>query len=226
MGAVHMLRNLPRFTFLAMTFLLASWAWGQSGQDLVEIQSIDPTIQVELKYATADNITGRVLYPADFKAQLRRDIAVNLQKAQAVLRPLGYGLKVWDAYRPLEVQKALYAVISDPRYVAAPGVQSMHNRGVAVDITLVDAEGRELEMPTKFDVMGRSASYFYSGGNPAVLKRVVLLQRVMSRAGFYACKTEWWHFFSRKWRDYPNVVETTVDAPPEQKNKSARKRVP
>ncbi|MEO7931985.1 MAG: M15 family metallopeptidase [Chthoniobacterales bacterium] len=203
-------RNLPYFLAIAICFLFAERLRGEpveSPNDLVEIQKLDPTIQVELKYATTDNITGRVLYPAKFKAQLRRGVMEELMRAQATLRPMGYGLKIWDAYRSLDVQKALFAVISDPRYVATPGVHSMHNRAAAVDVTLVDANGRELEMPTKFDVMGPRASYFYSAKDPAVLKRLVLLQRVMSQSGFYACRTEWWHFFSRRWEKYPNVPE-------------------
>ncbi len=209
-----MLCNLPYLQALAICFLLTGGLRAESAEspgDLVEIQKTDPTIQVELKYATADNITGRVLYSADFKAQLRRGVAVELMQAQAALRPMGYGLKIWDAYRPLEVQKALFAVISDPRYVATPGGLSMHNRGVAVDVTLVDANGGELVMPTKFDVMGPRASYFYSAKNPAVLKRLVLLQRVMNQSGFYACRTEWWHFFSRHWKNYPNIPEPITD---------------
>lgn len=207
-----MLRNLPYLAALAIYFLGAT-VQAESESDLVEIQTIDPTILVELKYATSDNLSGRVLYPADFRAQLRRGVALELHSAQEALRPLGLGLKVWDAYRPLEVQKALFEIISNPSYVAAPGGLAMHNRGVAVDVTLVDASGRDLEMPTKFDAMGHAATYFYDGGNPLILGNLIVLQRVMKQAGFYACKTEWWHFFSRKWERFPNVPEAPEDTP-------------
>ncbi len=204
---MKLLTKLPYIVVLAIYFLLAGGAWAESEKDLVEIQSVDPTILVELKYASAENITGKVLYPPEFKASLRRGVMKELEQAQATLRSVGYGLKVWDAYRPLAAQKELYAVNSDPRFVAEPGVRSMHNRGVAVDVTLVDTNGNEVEMPTKFDVMGESAFYIYRGGNPLVEKNLKVLQRVMKESGFYACRTEWWHFFSRAWEEYPNVPE-------------------
>ena len=204
-------RNLPYLAALAIYFL-ARVIHAQSENDLVEITAVDPTIQVDLKYASSDNLTGRVLYPVGFKAKLRRGVALELKSAQEALRPLGVGLKVWDAYRPLEVQKVLFAVVSNPSYVAVPGGLAMHNRGVAVDVTLVDISGRDLPMPTKFDVMGHAASYFYDGGSPFVMRNLVLLQRVMKQAGFYACRTEWWHFFSRKWERYPNVLDAPDNA--------------
>lgn len=199
--------NLPHIVLTAMVFFSAIPLLAESGSDLVEVRQIDPTIQVDLKYAAADNLTGRVLYPKHFTALLRRAVALDLKKAQDALRPMGLGLKIWDAYRPMETQKALFEVIHDPRYVANPGVMSMHNRGVAVDVTLVDGEGNEVEMPTKFDTMGSQATYFYSGKNPFVMRRLITLQSVMSDAGFYACRTEWWHFFSRRWKDFPNVSQ-------------------
>lgn len=202
-----MFRSLPYILYFAICFSVYAAPAVQSDDDLVEIQEIDPTILVELKYATTDNLTGRILYPEGFKARLRRGVALQLREAQNALRPLGAGLKIWDAYRPIEVQKALYDVVNNPSYVASPGVESMHNRGVAVDVTLVDLNGREKPMPTKFDVIHSSATFFYKGGNPAILKNLVLLQRVMSQNGFYACRTEWWHFFSRKWQKYPNVLD-------------------
>lgn len=201
-----MRRNLPYLAALAIYFLVKT-IHAESENDLVEIGAVDSTIQIDLKYASSDNLTGRVLYPVGFKAKLRRGVALELKAAQEALRPLGVGLKVWDAYRPLAVQKALFDVINNPSYVAVPGGLAMHNRGVAVDVTLVDTSGRDLPMPTAFDVMGHAASYFYEGGNPVVLKNLTLLQRVMKQAGFYACRTEWWHFFSRKWEQYPNVLE-------------------
>jgi len=175
----------------------------ESPLDLVVLADIIPTLVIELPYATPNNITGKTLYYPGFKARLRRGVALELKAAQETLQPMGYRLKVWDAWRPMSAQKALYAVISDPRYVAEPGEAAMHNRGVAVDVTLVDAEGRELTMPTGFDVMTREAHYHYRGKDPVIAKNLALLQKVMKENGFYACRTEWWHFFSRKWRAYP-----------------------
>lgn len=199
--------KLPYIALLAIYFLINGTLAGQSESDLVEIQSVDPTIQVELKYAAADNLTGKVLYPPEFKAQLRRGVLNELIQAQRSLESLGYGLKVWDAYRPMDAQKELFFVNSDPRFVALPGLQSMHNRGAAVDVTLVDKNGKEVPMPTKFDVMDSSAFYIYRGKDPVILKNLQTLQKVMKQSGFFACRTEWWHFFSRQWEKYPNVPE-------------------
>lgn len=174
--------------------------------DLVPIQSIEPSIQIDLKYKTADNITGKPIYPPQFQALLRRGVAIDLQNVQLALRKFGYGLKVWDAWRPLYAQKALYAAIPDTRYVADPGLHPLHNRGVAVDVTLYDlATNKELPMPTAFDVMDPSADFFYKGGDYQILRRVQILQKTMLENRFYATRTEWWHFVSTQWKQFSNI---------------------
>lgn len=204
-------RSLPQIThqtnllWLVLLLLGVTSLQAQSDLDLVEIQSIDPTILVELKYQTSDNLAKKPIYPPEFRAQLRRGVAVKLAGAQRTLGLLGFRLKVWDAYRPMEAQRLLYAVNSDPRYVAAPGQRSMHNRGVAVDVTLTDASGNEVAMPTGFDAMTPAAHYFYDGKDRLIRYRLLALQKAMRENGFFACRTEWWHFFSRDWQKYPNV---------------------
>lgn len=187
--------------------------------EMVPIQSVEPSIQVDLKYKTAANITGKPIYPPEFQALLRRGVAIDLQKAQLALRKYGYGLRVWDAWRPIYAQKALFAAIPDTRYIADPGLRPLHNRGVAVDVTLYDlATGRELPMPTAFDVMNGSADYFYKGEDYQILRRVQMLQKAMLDNGFYATRTEWWHFVSTQWKHYPNIdaipVQSTSAATP------------
>lgn len=173
---------------------------------MVSIQSIEPSIQIDLKYKTAANVTGKPIYPPDFQALLRRGVAIELQNAQFALRKYGYGLRVWDAWRPIYAQKALFAALPDTRYVADPGLHPLHNRGVAVDVTLYDlATGKELPMPTDFDAMDGSAGYFYKGDDYQILRRVQLLQKAMLDNGFHPTRTEWWHFVSRQWKHYPHI---------------------
>jgi D-alanyl-D-alanine dipeptidase len=120
------------------------------GCDLVNLQALDPSLVIDNRYATDANVTGRRLYPAN-DIYLERSAAERLARVQASLRGQGRGLKVFDGYRPLAIQKALWKVKPDARYVADPAKGSRHNRGSAVDVTLVDAAGRELPMPSGFD---------------------------------------------------------------------------
>ncbi|MHA1838932.1 MAG: M15 family metallopeptidase, partial [Candidatus Ranarchaeia archaeon] len=122
-----------------------------SGDELVEVQTVCPEIRIEMKYATNDNFMHRKLY-SSARCLLRRKVAKRLCKAQHILEKKGYGLKVWDAYRPLSVQQEMWKIIPNPDFVADPRLGSRHNRGAAVDVTLVNLEtGQEVLMPTKFD---------------------------------------------------------------------------
>ena len=124
---------------------------------LVDVATLDPTIRFDLRYAGPDNFTGVAVYPAA-RCLLRRDAADRLVRVQRRLRNDGLGLLVWDCYRPFTVQERFWALVPDARYVARPERRdgrpvsgSKHNRGAAVDVTLVDAAGRPLPMPTGFD---------------------------------------------------------------------------
>src|SRR5437867_7395192 len=124
---------------------------------LVDLRALDPSIRVEMPYATPQNFTGVALYPVA-RCLLRREVAERLVRVERRLRAEGLGLLVWDCYRPFRVQQRLWALVPDARYVAEPVVRdgrpvagSKHNRGAAVDLTLVDAAGRPLEMPSAFD---------------------------------------------------------------------------
>ena len=127
--------------------------------NLVDVRAVDPTILVDLRYATPDNITGRALYPPDMPALVRPTTANRLARAQIYLRARHFGLKIWDAYRPLAAQLELWKMSHNGSFVADPqnGNGSLHSWGVAVDATLVDELGREVALPAKFDEFNTAA---------------------------------------------------------------------
>lgn len=172
------------------------------GLELVELAAIDPSFVIDARYATADNPARERLYPANV-LYLERSAAVRLAKVQAGLRARGLGLKVFDGYRPLAVQKALWKAMPDPRYVADPATGSRHNRGSAVDVTLVDGAGHELPMPTAFDEFDERAHLDYAEGPPERLANRGILQEAMRAEGFMPLATEWWHFDAPDWERFP-----------------------
>lgn len=191
-------------------FLLVLTAAAKPRYDnLVDIQSVDPTILVDLRYATADNVTGHALYPPDTPALVRPTTADRLARAQKYLRARHFGLKIWDAYRPLAAQIELWKKTHDGAFVADPlaGNGSLHTWGVAVDATLVDEQGRDVAMPTKFDEFNSSAKLRYHGGDPSVRQHLMILQRAMREGGFYGMRTEWWHFIAYDWKKYAPLRE-------------------
>jgi D-alanyl-D-alanine dipeptidase len=177
--------------------------------NLVDIREVDPTIVVELRYVTPDNVTGHSLYPSDMPALVRPKTAARLAKAQAFLRARHYGLKIWDAYRPLAAQMELWEGTHDGAFVADPlaGNGSLHTWGVAVDATLVDEKGREVAMPTAFDEFTSAAKLRYHGDNPEVKLNLKILQAAMKHGGFYGMRTEWWHFIAYDWKKYAPIRE-------------------
>lgn len=163
---------------------------------LVDIQTVDPTIVVELRYAGNNNLLKRPLYPQGMRARARPEVAEALAKAQTILRRYQYGLKIWDAYRPVAVQTKLWRASRNSDYVANPeaGVGSLHSWGIAVDATLVDSWNRPVTMPSDFDDFTPAAMWRYTGRSFNVLGHVRLLQWAMHKAGFWGMRTEWWHF--------------------------------
>lgn len=185
-------------------FVLALGCQWHSDHQFVDLQTIDPTIIVDLRYARADNFLGRAVYE-DTRCFLRRGTAERLARVQKRLRAQGYGLKVWDGYRPLSVQRKMWEIMPDPRYVADPSKGSRHNRGAAVDVTLVDAQGKECEMPTPFDDFSPKAAADNMDVTPLALKHRQILQQAMTAEGFTIYEAEWWHFNDPEWQKYPIV---------------------
>lgn len=171
---------------------------------LVDIQSVDPTIVVELRYAGNNNFLKHPLYPQGMRARVRPEVAQALSKAQTILREYQYGLKIWDAYRPISVQTKLWEASRNNDYVANPevGVGSLHSWGIAVDATLVDSWNRPVRMPSDFDDFTPAAMWRYTGPSFEILGHVRLLQWAMHRAGFWGMRTEWWHFTIADWEKY------------------------
>jgi beta-N-acetylhexosaminidase/D-alanyl-D-alanine dipeptidase len=177
--------------------------------ELVDIHVVDDTIALDIRYATANNFTGVAVYP-QARCKLRYAIARRLAAVQAAVRARGYRLEVWDCYRPFSVQKKLWELVPDPRYVAKPVSRrgklvsgSKHNRGAAVDLTLIDSAGSELEMPTAYDEFSRKAHRNWRGASKRAREHSQLLEQAMVDQGFEPLPTEWWHFDGPGWADYP-----------------------
>lgn len=169
-------------------------------EGLVRLDDLDAGFIFDLKYATADNFVGRAVYPVAVAA-LKKETAERLLQANAIFRADGYSIKIWDAYRPLSVQRILWQTCPDGRYVINPdplppagGWKARHYNGMAVDMTLVDAEGCELLMPTGFDEFSERAAPDCPETSGEALRNVQYLISVMESAGFKTASTEWWHF--------------------------------
>ena len=160
----------------------------------VLVSSLDKNIVIDLKYATTDNFTKKIIYPNNV-CVLRKNTAQKLVKANSQLKKLGYEIKVWDAYRPIYVQQIFWNIVKDSRFVANPSNGgSIHNKGCAVDVTLVDINGNELNMPSKFDDFSYKAYRTNSKQTSEAKKNVDLLTKCMVDNGFTTIDTEWWHF--------------------------------
>lgn len=162
--------------------------------DFVRVRDYIPDIVIELKYATSNNFTGAVVY--DFSdVYLRYSTVLKLMDVQAELRQQGYLLKIWDGFRPLEAQRMLWQAKPDPNYVSNPDTgNNSHSRGNTVDVTLVNAQGREVEMPSGFDEFTTFADRDYSDCTDAAAENAKLLESIMEKHGFKGLESEWWHF--------------------------------
>ncbi|MEC8493502.1 MAG: M15 family metallopeptidase [Planctomycetota bacterium] len=165
---------------------------------LVEVAAADPRIRVRTVYATADNFVGEVLYPVS-RTFLRRSAMERLSRVQDRLEAQGLGLLVYDGYRPWSVTKRMWDVIGDPDFVADPSKGSRHNRGMAVDCGLVDAEGRPLPMPTAFDAFVPEARADALLASAELTRNRETLVSVMEAEGFRVLSSEWWHFDAEGW---------------------------
>lgn len=158
-----------------------------------DLASLDPSIRLDIKYATSDNFTKEKIYDCP-SCLLRPEAAEAIVKAQKILKRRGLGLKMFDCYRPRPYQQRLWDKVPNPDYVTPPAKGSMHSRGAAVDLTIVDARGNELDMGTPYDFFGPEAHTDNTNLPPQVLANRRLLQQTMSAVGFKGIRTEWWHF--------------------------------
>jgi zinc D-Ala-D-Ala dipeptidase len=173
--------------------------------DLVEVVRLDPTIKLDVRYATTNNFLGTPVY-TEARAFLQRPAAEAVVRANRELRRQGYGLIIHDGYRPWYVTKIFWdAVPADKKnFVADPAKGSMHNRGCAVDISLYDLKtGSEVTMPSGYDEMTDRAFADYTGGTAEERARRAVLRKAMEQQGFTVLPDEWWHFDYKDWKQYP-----------------------
>ncbi|MES2598309.1 MAG: M15 family metallopeptidase [Verrucomicrobiota bacterium] len=199
-------------TFLSLsaaaTLLLTGCAAGPGGwidqkqvlraaqaKGLVDVRAAIPGIKVDLRYATRHNVTGRPLYPRNMPCLLRPSTLERLKQVQAALKTQGYGVKIWDAWRPPEVQEMLVSQDGKSGMFLDPEVGwSRHCGGVSLDATLVDASGHELRMPTAFDENFAQAGSDQIPADPIVRQNLQVLHSAMRAAGLKPLPSEWWHF--------------------------------
>ena len=190
---------------LLLLFLSFSLIHGQQSNkipEFVDIQKMNPSIILDIRYATNNNFLHRPVYK-QARCFLVKEAAFKLNEVQKELQTLGLGLKIFDGYRPLSVQKKMWKIMPDARYVANPAKGSRHNRGCAVDLTLVDSTGHELPMPTEFDNFTKRAHHNYMKLPANIRLNRWILKTVMEKHGFKPISSEWWHYDMVGWKKYP-----------------------
>jgi D-alanyl-D-alanine dipeptidase len=173
---------------------------------LLELIKLDPAIRLDMRYATANNFTGRILYD-EARAFLAAPAAQAVARASKMAQADGFGLTIYDAYRPWRITKKLWdATPVGPKkeYVANPKRGSKHNRGCAVDLTLHDLQtGQLVEMPTEFDDFSETAHRDYMGASTAAIANRARLASYLEAEGFVGLSNEWWHFDFTGWAQFP-----------------------
>jgi zinc D-Ala-D-Ala dipeptidase len=171
-------------------------------KELVDLEEFVPGIQLDIRYATTHNFTNEKIYNLA-KAYARRPVAEALLKVQNELRPKGLGIKIFDGYRPYKATVRFYEVYHDTTYVASPYRGSRHNRGCALDLTIIDLKtGKELPMPTEYDSFKKEAWPSTPVKDPVIRKNRTLLISTMQKYGFKVNSSEWWHFDFIGWKNF------------------------
>ena len=171
---------------------------------LVELITLDPTIKLDIRYATDDNFVGKKVYP-EARAFLQKPAAKAVAKVHKELRDRGLGLVIFDGYRPWSITKLFWEVTPDEKrkFVANPAKGSKHNRGCAVDLSMFDLKtGKLVEMPSGYDEFSERASPEYKGGTTEQTANRELLRKLMEDAGFTVNPNEWWHFDYKDWQKF------------------------
>lgn len=188
------------FSFLTSTVAQSSLATSHNAKNdkvndttFVNLKSYSDAFIYDMKYATDDNFLKAKVYDCS-ECFLRLKTVKGLIKANTKLTQKGYTIKIYDCYRPLDIQKKMWEIVPNPKYVANPKTGSIHNRGGAVDISLVTLQGEAVDMGTDFDFFGEKASHLYQDLPKDVLQNRKLLKSVMISAGFNSFDSEWWHY--------------------------------
>lgn len=192
--------------YIGIVFLLFAFSSGKKPQDpLVNLEDLSSEFAYEIRYATPNNFIGETLYDCA-KCLLRPEVADALVEANTYFHEKGYRIRLYDCYRPLDVQKKMWAKVPRATYVGNPyGNGSIHNRGAAVDMTLETLEGCFVEMGSEYDHFGRAAHSDNHNLSEDILANRKLLFEGMRKYGFSPIRTEWWHFSFRKNRGYKTL---------------------
>jgi zinc D-Ala-D-Ala dipeptidase len=218
-----MKKKLKTLPLLIATLLTGGWLYAQStcpfpiintldgykktiaknnDNELIEIKKEIANIALDITYATANNLAKKPVYTMAI-AFARRPVVASLKKIQHELNKQGLGLKIFDGYRPYAVTCLFYAALRDTTFVAAPWRGSKHNRGCALDITVIDLKtGKELDMPSAYDEATERSYQSYDKCTPLQAKNRALLREVMTANGFQIYAYEWWHFDFIGWQNY------------------------
>ncbi len=171
-------------------------------KQLINLETFVPDLVLDIRYATTNNFTSERIYNLA-RAYARKPVAEALKMIQADLRKQGLGIKIFDAYRPYKATVKFYEVYHDTTYVASPYRGSRHNRGCALDLTVIDLKsGQELKMPTGYDSFQKAAWPSTPVSDPEIRKNRTLLINAMEKHGFKVNGSEWWHFDFIGWRKY------------------------
>lgn len=202
-----------RFALLVLFLILSFQAFAQDGPPkeenkrearLVELITLDPSIKLDIRYATENNFVGKKVYP-EARAFLQKPAAKALVKVHQKLKKQGLGLVIFDGYRPWSITKLFWEVTSENKrkFVANPAKGSKHNRGCAVDLSVFDLKtGQLIDMPSGYDEFTERASPDYAGGTEKERANRDMLRRLMEEVGFTVNPNEWWHFDFKNWEKY------------------------
>lgn len=179
--------------FILFAIMLSPlWAKAQK-RNFVNVKSLSKSFVLDMRYATENNFLKQKLYPCP-ECFLREEVALALVEAQKDFEKMGYKIKIYDCYRPLSIQKKMWKILPGTNYVANPAKGSKHNKGVAVDLTLIDKNGKELDMGTEFDFFGKKAHHSYTALKKQVLENRKILRETLAKHGFKHIYSEWWHY--------------------------------
>ena len=177
--------------------------------ELVDLSVIFPSLHIDLKYATADNITGAPIY-REARCLLHTEAVTALAKSISIAQLAGLQLVVYDAYRPQQAQAILWNACPDPQYVVDVAIRSNHSRGTAIDVTLMDDRGHLLDMGAGFDEMHDRSHAWHPSVPPAAQRNRLLLNAIMFGGGFVGINSEWWHFELPDAARYP-LLDDQID---------------
>ena len=184
----------PVFFILIFFSASAQKTISPADKNWIDITRLDKNIAIDIRYATINNFTRAKIYDCG-KCYFRPEVAQAIAKAQKILQKKGYGgLKLFDCYRPKLYQQRLWAKKPDKNYVTPPWKGSMHSRGSAVDLTLLDAKGNEIDMGTPYDTFSDKAHHDYKDLPKEILAHRQILRQTLEQVGFIGIRTEWWHF--------------------------------